>query len=69
MLAIIAVPSNALHIPARILKPSIEWCTKPACAAICDCTLQRSHREVATHQRSIHSHPTTFARKAIEDYR
>jgi hypothetical protein len=30
---------------------------------------QRSHREAATHQRSIYSPPYNFARETIEDHR
>jgi hypothetical protein len=37
--------------------------------SICDGKLQRSHREAATHQRSIHSPPYNLARETVEDYR
>ena len=36
---------------------------------VCDCTLQRSHSEAATHHRSIHSPPYNLARETIEDHR
>jgi len=37
--------------------------------AICDCMLQRSYREAATHHRSLHRPPDNLARETIEDHR